>query len=284
MAGKRKAAIAPVQKIGRLRLFTLDACIEIQQQLQGIVGHPVIVPYGIRSERGLIPIYSRPAGIPENTVPPLPIEDTHNADRLHTIIADGLRRDGYAICRGALPSSHTDALSQHLMQMDGSLYHPAGIGRQQEHSRTRAVRRDEICWIAGESPAGRAWLDWAMALQQSLNRSLLLGLFSFESHFAHYRPGAFYRRHLDAFRGEANRVLSLVAYLNPDWRPDDGGQLVLYPGNGEPVTVLPELGTVAVFLSEEFPHEVLPARRDRYSITGWFRVNTSTGGRVDPPN
>jgi len=205
------------------------------------------------------------------------------AEPLHAIIADALRRDGYAVCRGALPTAHSIALREHLMGMDGSLYYPAGIGRQQNHSLTRSVRQDEICWINGESDAGRQWLLWAAALQRELNRALLLGLFSFESHFAHYRPGAFYRRHLDAFRGEANRVLSLVAYLNTDWTPVDGGQLVLYRDHSEPVRVLPEMGTVAVFLSEEFPHEVLPARRDRYSIAGWFRVNASTGERVDPP-
>jgi SM-20-related protein len=49
------------------------------------------------------------------------------------------------------------------------------------------------------------------------------------------------------------------------------------------LSVQPLHGTVVVFLSEEFPHEVLPASRDRYSIAGWFRVNGSTAERVDPP-
>jgi SM-20-related protein len=38
---------------------------------------------------------------------------------------------------------------------------------------------------------------------------------------------------------------------------------------------------VVIFLSERIPHEVLPATRDRYSIAGWFRVNATTGGRLD---
>lgn len=202
---------------------------------------------------------------------------------LHSVIANALRSDGFAICPGALSATLTLALRGHQLGMDRSLYYPAGIGRQQDHSLTRSIRQDEICWISGESTAGRDWLAWAATLQRELNRSLLLGLFSFESHFAHYRPGAFYRRHLDAFRGDANRLLSLVAYLNPDWKPEDGGALMLYPENGQPITVLPEMGTLVVFLSEEFAHEVLPARRDRYSVAGWFRVNASTGGRVDPP-
>jgi Predicted proline hydroxylase len=48
--------------------------------------------------------------------------------------------------------------------------------------------------------------------------------------------------------------------------------------------VVPQMGTLAVFLSERFPHEVLPARADRYSIAGWFRVNTSINNQIDPPH
>ncbi|MDH5172415.1 MAG: 2OG-Fe(II) oxygenase, partial [Gammaproteobacteria bacterium] len=49
------------------------------------------------------------------------------------------------------------------------------------------------------------------------------------------------------------------------------------------IKVTPALGTVAVFLSEDFEHEVLPARRDRFSIAGWYRVNSSSARRADPP-
>lgn len=122
-------------------------------------------------------------------------------------------------------------------------------------------------------------------MQRFLNRRLFLGLFSFESHFAHYGPGDYYKRNYDAIRGEANRVLSVVVYFNADWTGADGGELVLYKdgydNNG--VKVFPLLGTMVTFLSEEFPHEVLPANRDRYSIAGWFRVNASVSSKVDPP-
>jgi SM-20-related protein len=47
--------------------------------------------------------------------------------------------------------------------------------------------------------------------------------------------------------------------------------------------VTPELGTVVLFLSEEIPHEVLPAHRNRLGVAGWFRVNTSAAiEKVDP--
>ena len=55
------------------------------------------------------------------------------------------------------------------------------------------------------------------------------------------------------------------------------GELVIYDDAGEqPLqTVLPLAGTLAVFLSEEVPHEVRAARRDRYSIAGWYRVRAT---------
>jgi SM-20-related protein len=215
-------------------------------------------------------------------------------------IAAHLREKGYAVCPNALPQGLCEALLAQLAAMGDSQFSPAGVGREEGFSLNHFVRSDEICWITGASAAGQAWLDWSERLQRHLNRQLLLGLFSFESHFAHYGPGDFYRKHRDAFRGEANRVLSVVAYLNPGWQQEDGGELVLYldEQDGEAIArspmclagplapdlrVLPALGTVVVFLSEDFPHEVLPARRDRYSIAGWYRVNTSRRDRVDPP-
>ena len=80
-------------------------------------------------------------------------------------------------------------------------------------------------------------------------------------------------------------MLSVVTYLNPGWQNADGGELVLYQDEQDMtgIKVAPLHGTVVVFLSEEFPHEVLPATRDRYSVAGWFRVNGSIDNRIDPP-
>lgn len=209
----------------------------------------------------------------------------NTGDGLFERIAEDLRVKGYSINPGALPARLTDALLAHLVQMDDARFNPAGIGRELRHMQNRFVRNDEICWITGGSAAGRDWLAWTAGLQALLNRHLLLGLFSFESHFARYAPGAYYKRHLDAFRGETNRVLSVVAYLNTGWSADDGGELVLYcdAADRAGLRVSPIAGTVVVFLSEDLPHEVLPARRDRYSIAGWYSVNRTTAERVDPP-
>ncbi len=207
------------------------------------------------------------------------------SEQLFAAIANDLRDKGYSINFNALPPGLADRLLQQVHAIPPGQLTPAGIGRTQDQTVNRRVRKDSICWITEELPAGRQWLEWSGELQRFLNQQLFLGLFSFESHFAHYSEGAFYRRHLDVFKGEDNRVLSLVVYLNPGWLPKDGGELVIYPEKGEQegVPVTPEQGTLALFLSEEFEHEVLPAKRDRFSIAGWFRVNSSGASRVDPP-
>ena len=214
-------------------------------------------------------------------------------------IANDISSKGYSINPSALPEHLCYALTEHIKQMPTTNFKRAGIGRATDLTVNDFVRTDEICWISGNSNAGKAWLDWAELLQKYLNRRLFLGLFSFESHFAHYAKGDFYKTHKDAFKGEENRVLSVVVYLNETWLSEDGGELVIYQDQQnfqqaddqitQPSThlelakVTPSFGTIAVFLSEEFPHEVLPAKRDRYSIAGWFRLNTSIANNIDPP-
>jgi SM-20-related protein len=118
-----------------------------------------------------------------------------------------------------------------------------------------------------------------------LNSELFLGLFDYECHYAVYPEGSFYRKHVDAFKGRASRVLTTVLYLNPNWQPEYGGELLMYGEDDEVpfIKVSPAWGTMVMFLSEHFPHEVLPARATRYSLTGWFRVNANLGDNLDPP-
>ena len=144
------------------------------------------------------------------------------SDTLFAQIANDIHDKGFSIQPNALPLDLAESLHTHVMQMPEYQFDEAGIGRLQQLQQNSFVRRDAIAWINGESDAGRDWLAWSARLQQYLNRHLFMGLFSFESHFAHYPPGSFYKKHFDAFKGQANRVLSVVVYLNPDWGVDDG--------------------------------------------------------------
>jgi SM-20-related protein len=202
-------------------------------------------------------------------------------DRHFPRIVTDLGKQGWSLASGFLDETAWTPLFMRATAIDD--YRPAGVGRGDNHHRNGFVRNDGIFWLEVGHIADAVWLDLMEQLRLAINRALFLGLFEFESHYARYRPGAFYRRHLDAFRGQGNRVVSTVLYLNPDWHAAHGGELVIYPPEAtEGQRFLPRAGDLAIFLSEKIPHEVLAARRSRFSIAGWFRMNGSTGERPNP--
>ena len=155
-------------------------------------------------------------------------------------------------------------------------FREAAVGSGERRQARTEVRGDEILWMQqpASSEPQRTCQDRFEQLRLTLNRTLQLGLFDFESHFARYPAGAFYARHMDQFRGDSRRQLSCVLYLNENWKPEDGGELRFYlEGDGaEFEDVLPQGGRLVVFQSGRFAHEVLPAQRERISIAGWFKA------------
>ncbi|WP_203292257.1 2OG-Fe(II) oxygenase [Maricaulis parjimensis] len=198
----------------------------------------------------------------------LPVFDAQN------VCAD-LSQQGWSLCRLADSELLAALRSEAETLWQADILTPAGIGRAEDHDIVRKIRRDLTHWMDGSTPAQAGYLAFAEAVRREVNYRLMLGLFAFEAHYAVYEPGGFYKRHVDSFRGARNRMLSSVLYLNPDWDPSDGGLLRIYAPDSEDVIaeITPEFGTLALFLSEDIPHEVTPARRDRFSIAGWHRCN-----------
>ncbi len=195
-----------------------------------------------------------------------------------TLVQD-ISAKGYSVQENVLPLA-LGALIMAELQSENvtSRFKKAGVGRHKDFHVNELIRTDTISWIDGDTAAGAAWGVWTGEMQVLLNEQLFLGLFTFESHFAHYGKGDFYLTHHDAFKGEGNRRLSIVMYLNPNWLAADAGELVLHVGVGEAevaIKVAPKFGTLVAFLSEDIPHEVLVTEADRFSIAGWFRVNGS---------
>ena len=192
-----------------------------------------------------------------------------------------LPEPGYVVLPGFLPSSLVAALREELRALDAAgQFHAAGIGRGASQQVQRQIRGDRIRWLEAAAcmPAASAYLAIMDELRQTLNREYFLGLAEYEAHYACYEPGSGYGRHVDRHAdtpgvGQGQRVMSTVCYLNePGWPADAAGELVLYPGGGELLSITPEAGTVVIFRSDNLAHEVLPASRQRLSIAGWMRT------------
>lgn len=187
-------------------------------------------------------------------------------------LADGIAETGYAVVDNFLNPEEV----QNIQELDGFKngllqFKKAGIGKSQEKQINEAIRGDYIQWIKPESaePPLQVYLSKLEELISFVNQNLYLSLKDFEVHQTIYPIGTFYKRHLDQFKKEDHRKLSVICYLNSDWKESDGGQLRIYLEN-ETKDVFPLAGRLVCFRSDLLEHEVLPATRERLSITGWL--------------
>jgi SM-20-related protein len=185
---------------------------------------------------------------------------------------------GVVIREGWLGAAVARAVHAALAGMAGAgVLRPAGLGRGSTRRLDRETRGDEIAWLDPVgAPAPLADLCAAFAeLRDGLNRAAYLGLDRFDVQIARYPgDGAAYQRHRDAFpgqasHGQANRRLSAIYYLNPDWQPAHGGCLRLHLPEGA-VEVEPVLDRLVAFASERIEHEVRPTFAPRWAVTAWF--------------
>lgn len=147
------------------------------------------------------------------------------------------------------------------------------------------IRGDRILWLDGtEGPAVEALFARLHQWRRGLGEGLLLNLHDFEAHLACYPPGARYQAHIDQPRKqgqpEGRRLLSMVIYLNSDWKPADGGELILWADEKQSTArarIAPRAGQAALFRSDRVLHEVALAHAPRLSIAVWFRRSPTTG-------
>jgi len=152
-------------------------------------------------------------------------------------------------------------------------FHPAAVGKDQAKSAQQQIRSDEIYWLQEEPEFDYFW-ELCSQLEFIFNSELFLGIKSKEFHLASYQPGRHYQKHFDRHKNSNHRQITLVCYLNQTWLPSWGGELNIYSpdNNDKPLQkVSPHPGSLVLFRSELFPHEVLPATQERRSLTGWFR-------------
>lgn len=191
---------------------------------------------------------------------------------------DALSINGYAICEDFLPAHHIKGLAAITRDRHTSgAMQPAGVGKNHKVFDVN-IRGDHIHWLeeSDTSPPVQAYFLAMQTLKIAINRTLMMGLDALETHLALYPSGSFYQKHLDQFRHASNpnqavRLLSTILYLNETWQSADGGALRLYTSEADYIDIAPTAGKLVLFLSHQFPHEVLPVHATRISLTGWFK-------------
>jgi SM-20-related protein len=195
-----------------------------------------------------------------------------NYETLYAQITDALVDDGYVIIEDALSQNLCSSLLVYAQNQ--STFKQAGISSSKDLHLDSTKRSDKTLWIDEDASVQSEYLAFSNGLKEYLNRALYLGLSYYESHFAIYEEGDFYEKHLDAFKNSKNRVVTTVYYMNESWTESNGGELIIYDEENEVLSkVIPNANTLVIFLSDRFPHEVLVAKKKRYSIAGWFRVD-----------
>ena len=157
--------------------------------------------------------------------------------------------------------------------LNSDKFYPAQIGKNLNLQLDQQIRNSLICWI--EDWKKNRVLEYIYfeltKIQNTLNEHFLLSLKRFESQFAIYPDGGFYKKHVDQFKQQKHRQVSAIIYLNDNF---EGGELVLYSKDDKnkiEKTIVPKKGQLVLFFSKTIYHEVLKCSGERISLTTWFR-------------
>lgn len=192
-------------------------------------------------------------------------------------IAKLLTETGIAVCPDFLSHKALRELREDFQEIYSSgKFKPAGVGQHENRQVHNFIRRGEIFWLnrAEGTPIRRRLWSRLDTLKKAFNRQLPLNLEDFECQYSKYPEGGFYKKHKDSFKTDNRRAISLILYLNENWKPEDGGRLRIY-NQDQYYDIDPTGGKLVCFMSRDVQHEVRVSHAARLSFTGWFLTKTT---------
>ncbi len=201
----------------------------------------------------------------------------HSDEAVFDRCSQHISNDNYSVIDQFLTSEEvSDILVGVENKYSQDKFKKAGVGQNDDYNNTSQVRGDLIYWIDSQKvfELKRRFLPYLNKFITHLNQKCFLSIKDYEMHYSVYPKGTYYKRHLDQFKKDDNRVLTFICYLNFDWRKGDGGDLRLYTNqkntDAQYIDILPEAGRFVCFKSDVLEHEVLVTNKTRYSLTGWM--------------
>jgi SM-20-related protein len=180
----------------------------------------------------------------------------------------------YCIIDNWLTENEAISLGNELLQIYADdNFKKSAIGNKLNETLERSIRRDFIYWLE-EHKYADSFFSKINGFIEYINKTCFAGIVIKEFHYAVYPQGAFYKKHVDTFKNDDRRTISIACYLNDNWNKDFGGQLRLYLADGN-IDIYPTCGKIVLFDSKTIEHEVMPVLTDKYrlSITGWLKTN-----------
>jgi SM-20-related protein len=156
----------------------------------------------------------------------------------------------------------------------------SGLANENDESK----RSDRVTFLkvneVQDSPNFAQHIRWMEQVRENLEIKLKLGMEKSTFMLAEYPgEGARYVKHRDSAPSDyAGRKLTCIYYLNPNWIPEHGGELHLWPNHMvvddeaevEPVRIIPPIIDRLVVFRSFMEHEVKPAFSCRMALTAWF--------------
>lgn len=174
-----------------------------------------------------------------------------------------------------IPELWQGLLKQATTLQCGNQFKPAEIKTSLSSDQSQLIRNDLIHWVKDDTSiaAEKLFNEQINLMMYQIKDYFRIGLNHFEAHYAIYPQSHFYQRHSDQKKENNKRQFSFVYYLNQEWKPEYGGELVGYHGDTHErkFGVFPYGGTLALFKSD-IEHEVCISNSARFSITGWMRT------------
>eukprot|EP01114_Cavostelium_apophysatum_P023867 TRINITY_DN9130_c0_g1_i2.p1 TRINITY_DN9130_c0_g1~~TRINITY_DN9130_c0_g1_i2.p1 ORF type:complete len:155 (+),score=31.03 TRINITY_DN9130_c0_g1_i2:375-839(+) len=153
------------------------------------------------------------------------------------------------------------------------------MGRGDDAWKDTSVRGDEITWLNNEkrealkdsAPTMYELLFKIESMRKELNETCEFDSHHMQSQLACYPGnGTHYAKYLDAYVGGTTRRVTILYYLNFDWKPENGGCLRVHNVDGTTRDVEPIGDRLVLFQSPRVWHEVMPAYAHRFAIGTWF--------------
>jgi len=193
-------------------------------------------------------------------------------DSFETMITSYME-NGVGVSLNFISAELCEKLAESILNLKtAELLHQAGVGNEAKLHTNASIRRDKIFWLdkKNNNEYENAFFEKIDAFVLYLNETCYAGITGYEFHYSLYENGAFYKRHLDQFKDNSSRQFSMISYLNPNWKKEDGGELQVFNENSQQ-KIEPKQGTTVFFKSSELEHEVLETHARRMSVTGWLK-------------